>query len=248
MSRSKIKRSYNLPIDLSQTKVVGRNGKPLLVYRGEFGVADGNPTGFQATRASYSFGDVKIANHYSKNGPASSYIQDGRERAPKVFAVYLDIRNPVVNWEDPFIEYPELLAAVGDELALKLLIKHQNYVFNTSNWRERIDPQRTYGDVATLSAQAPHLIKDLYLDIFPILDDPEFVEAAKKRGFDGAIYNGTGENLSRQEYRIFDQSQAIFALSGERAQPELPQLPEPPAAKRSRGQVREVDESPSFSM
>jgi hypothetical protein len=245
VARSKIKRTYDFPIDLSQTKVVGKDGKPLLVYRGEFGEVDGNPAGFQATRASYSFGDLRIANIYSKNGPASELTYDGRNRAPKVFAVYLDIRNPVVNWEDPFIEYPEILAAVGEELALKLLIKHQNYVFHTSNWRERIDPQGTYGDVATLAEKAPHLIKDLYLDIFPILDDHEFIEAAKKRGFDGAIYNGTGENLLRQEYRVFDQSQAIFALTGERAQPELPAT-QAPAARRQRAKARDEELSMGF--
>jgi hypothetical protein len=216
-----------------------------LVYRGEFGAVDGNPTGFQATRASYSFGDIRIANIYSDYGSGSKYSFSGGERAPKVFPVYLDIRNPVVNWEDPFIEYPEILAAVGEELALKLLIKHQNYVFHTSNWRERIDPQGTYGDVATLAEKAPHLIKDLYLDIFPILDDHEFVEAAKKRGFDGAIYNGTGENLLQQEYRIFDQSQAVFALTGERAQPELPPT-QTPAARRPRVKAR--DEEPSLGL
>ena len=97
MARTKSKRTYDFPIDLSKTKVVGRNGKPLLVYRGEFGAVDGNPTGFQATRASYSFGDIRIANIHSDYGAGSKYSFNGGDRAPKVFPVYLDIRNPVVN-------------------------------------------------------------------------------------------------------------------------------------------------------
>ena len=137
-----------------------------------------------------------------------------------------------------------MIAAKTEMSRFEWLVKN-GYVLNTNNWCERIDPQRVYGDVATLAAQAPHLIKDLYLDIFPILDDLEFVEAAKKRGFDGAIYNGTGEKLLTKEYRIFDQSQAIFALTGQRAEPEPL---ENPTAKRSRVRTREIEGSPGMSM
>jgi hypothetical protein len=157
----------------------------------------------------------------------------------------LDIQNPVVNWKDPFIEYEDLLKSVGAEVTLQLLIKHEDHVYNTDNWCSNIDPDEEYGDVATVAEKAPHLLEEIYIDIWPILDDPLFVNEARKRGFDGAIYNGTNQNSRCQEYRVFDASQVIFALTGERAEPETL---EPPGAKRQRAVVRELDESLSPGM
>lgn len=228
--------------DLSQTKAVDENGEPLLLYRGEYGPVDGNPGGFQSKRGSYSFGDTRIASIYAVSGTGRLSCS-AEDAAPRIFPVYLDIRNPVVNWADLFIEYPQLLEAVGAEWAIKLLIRHEYHVYNTNNWVERIDPDGLYGDVATLVKMAPHLVEDLYLDIYPVLDDADFVEIAKSRGFDGAIYNGTGQNLLTREYRIFDQAQAIFALTGERATLEIDQKSRPTVRSRF---VAEVETSPGF--
>jgi len=202
-------------IDLSSTKAVGKNGKPLLLFRGEYGSTHGNPQEFQSALGSVSFGNVKIANIYT-----NCEYRYGQALMPRIYPVFLDIQNPVVNWEDCFIEYPQLVAAVGEEWTVKLLIRYEDHVYNTDNWR-RINSPVKYDNVESLAKNAPHLLEEIYLDIYPILDDPDFVREAKSRGFDGAIYNGTGENAMTQEYRIFDQSQAIFALTGERAAPDL---------------------------
>lgn len=234
--------------DLSQTQAVGEDGKPLLLYRGETGIHSGNPLALQSKLASYSFGDQRIANIYAGIDEDGREIYQGNEyslKEQRVYPVYLDIRNPVVNWKDPFIEYPDLFKSVGAEVALQLLIKHEDHVYNTDNWFSNIDPDEEYGDVATVAAKAPHLLEEIYIDIWPILDDPLFVNEAKKRGFDGAIYNGTNQNSRKQEYRVFDASQVIFALTGERAEPETP---EPPTAKRKRVAVPELDDSPAIGM
>ena len=234
--------------DLSQTQAVGEDGKPLLLYRGETGIHSGNPLALQSKLASYSFGDARIANIYAGFDEKGRQDYHGTDYGPKeqrLYPVYLDIKNPVVNWQDPFIEYPDLLKSVGAEVALQLLIKHEDHVYNTDNWGSNIDPDEEYGNVATVAAKAPDLLEAIYLDIWPILDDPLFVNEAKKRGFDGAIYNGTNQNSRKQEYRVFDASQVIFALTGERAEPENL---EPPGAKRQRAVVRELDESPSPGM
>lgn len=238
--------------DLSKTQAVGEDGKPLLLFRGENGMHCGNQLSLQSKLGSYSFGNIRVANHYAGVDEEDEYTDqndysDWHSKAHRVYPVYLNITNPVVNWEDPFIEYPDMVKSVGEEITLQLLIKHQDHVYNTDNWHSNIDPDEEYGDVATVAAKAPHLLEEIYLDIYPILDDPLFVNEARKRGFDGAIYNGTGVNMRTLEYRIFDASQAIFALTGERAAPE-PVVPEPPAAKRTRMRTREVDDSPSYGM
>jgi hypothetical protein len=234
--------------DLSKTQAVGDDGKPLLLYRGETGVHSGNPLALQSKLGSYSFGDRRIANIYAGFDEQGRSDYQGNDYGPKeqrLYQVYLDIQNPVVNWKDPFIEYPDLLKSVGAEVALELLIKHQDHVFNTDNWGSNIDPDEEYGDVATVALKAPDLLEEIYLDIWPILDDPLFVNEARKRGFDGAIYNGTNQNSRCQEYRVFDASQVIFALTGERAEPEAPVAP---VAKRSRMRTIELEDSPSMSM
>lgn len=243
------KKVENLP-DLSRTQAVGEDGKPLLLYRGENGGHSGNPLSLQSKLGSYSFGGLEVANHYAGVSVEGDYtdqndFSDWHSKAHRVYPVYLNITNPVVNWKDPFIEYPDMVKSVGEEITLQLLIKHQDHVFNTDNWHCNIDPDEKYGDVATVATKAPHLLVDIYLDIYPILDDPLFVEEAKKRGFDGAIYNGTGVNMRNQEYRIFDASQAIFALTGEQAEPEKA-APEPPPVKRPRLRTREPDDSPGM--
>jgi hypothetical protein len=234
--------------DLSKTQAVGEDGKPLLLFRGEAGVHSGNPLALQSKLASYSFGDRRIANIYAgfdEHGRPDYHGNDYGPKEQRIYQVYLDIQNPVVNWQDPFIEYPDLLKSVGAEVALQLLIKHEDHVYNTDNWGSNIDPDEEYGDVATVAAKAPDLLEEIYLDIYPILDDPLFVNEARKRGFDGAIYNGTNQNSRCQEYRVFDASQVIFAMTGERAEPEKP---EPPATKLQRVAVPERDDSPSFGM
>lgn len=243
------KRAEAFP-DLSKTKAVDNEGRPLLLFRGENGVHSGNHLSLQSKLGSYSFGDARIANHYAGVDADGEYTDerdysDFHIKAHRVYPVYLNITNPVVNWADPFIEYPDMVKSVGEELTLQLLIKHQDYVFNTDNWHSNIDPGKVYGDVATVAEKAPHLLSEIYLDIWPILDDPIFVNEARKRGFDGAIYNGTGENMSTLEYRIFDAGQAIFALTGERAEPEGPELP---TKKRKMVRARELDDTLAMGM
>ncbi|WP_410951142.1 hypothetical protein [Pseudomonas sp. S1(2024)] len=194
------------PAELSGTLVKGEDGAPLIVYRGE---RDRNSRpGFHTRLPSLSFGSLEAAQQYAEG----SYPETASD--PRIFECYLNIQRPLFNREDPFIEFPEIVAVVGFELALKLAIRYQDYAMNTDNWRCHLDPDDRYHGVADLYAAEPDKLEQLYTNIFPILDDPEFVVAAKAAGYDGAIYNGTGANLAELEYRIFDASQAYCARTG----------------------------------
>lgn len=54
----------------------------------------------------------------------------------------------------------------------------------------------------------PELLKTLYVQIYPLLDDPRVIDLMRTSGFDGAIYAGTGAFPDEPEYRVFDAAQA----------------------------------------
>jgi hypothetical protein len=190
---------------LANTLVKNTAGEPLVVYRGERHNPDTSK--FHSRLPSLSFAGLEAASQYS--------IRDWDVATKShIHEVFLNIQNPVFNSEDPFIEYPEIEAVVGKELATALVIRHSDHVMNTGNWNEHLDPGMAYRNVAELLAAQPEKIEDIYLDIYPILDDVEFVHTAQKAGYDGAIYIGTGANMQESEYRIFDASQAYCAKTG----------------------------------
>lgn len=193
-------------VKLANTLVKGKDGTPLIVFRGER--SRNSQLGFHTLLPSLSFGSLAAAQQYAEG----TYLESASD--PRIFECYLNIQKPLFNREDPFIEFPEIVAAVGFDLALKLAIRYQDYAMNTDNWSCYLDPNDHYRGVADLYAAEPDKLEQLYTNIFPILDDPEFVEAAKAAGYDGAIYNGTGANLAELEYRIFDANQAYCARTG----------------------------------
>lgn len=192
--------------ELTNTLVKGADGAPLIVYRGER--ERNSQPGFHSMLPSLSFGSLEAAQQYAEG----SFSQSASD--PRIFECYLNIRNPLFNRADPFIDFPEIVAVVGFDLALKLAIRYQDYAMNTDNWVCNLNPDDRYQGVEDLYAAEPEKLDELYTNIFPILDDPEFVEAAKVAGYDGAIYNGTGANLADLEYRIFDANQAFCAKTG----------------------------------
>lgn len=191
---------------LAGTLVKGEDGTPLIVYRGERSF--NSQPGFHTLLPSLSFGSLAAARQYAEG----TYLESASD--PRIFECHLNIQKPLFNRADPFIDFPEIVAVVGFDLALKLAIRYQDYAINTDNWRCYLDPGDRYHGVAELYAAEPDKLEQLYTNIFPILDDPEFVEAAKAAGYDGAIYNGTGANLAELEYRIFDAGQAYCARTG----------------------------------
>jgi hypothetical protein len=183
------------------SKAVDDRGKPLVVYRGEHGKAKG---AFHSRLSSLSFGSREAASAYA----ISPNDRNEQIEAARVTPVYLRIKNPIVNDRsgDPFIDLAVVADTLGEDVARAMAIKHAGAITNTNNWHDNFSAQ--YATVSELLTADPVRMRELYLDAYRLLDDPEFVSAAKRAGFDGAIHGGSGTTAMETEYRIFDASQA----------------------------------------
>lgn len=192
------------------SKVVDESGKPLVVYRGEHGpTSDGR---LQTRLGSLTFtADVAVANTYAQS-PNDSRDR-GRELASRVIPAYLRIERPLVNDpRDPFVDASLLIEALGEEVVFAAMRRNAGYLTGTNLWEEQFSDE--FFGIDDLLDQAPERAGELYFDIFPLLDDAEFVAAAVAAGYDGAIYDGTGEASGAVEYRVFDTDQVRSAFGG----------------------------------
>jgi len=107
--------------------VIDRHGRPVVVYRGEYGAPDLAP--FLSTRlGSLSFGDRETALGYARHPNRLGEIP----RYPRVHAAYLAIGNPVVNQpDDPFIELTTLEAVLGRNNAERIAKKLAPWIMQT---------------------------------------------------------------------------------------------------------------------
>lgn len=215
------------------SKVVDADGKPLRVYRGEHGKIEAKSgrtapsvptTGVKPLREEIGYGDfqsrIGSLTFSDRSDAASLYAEQPNDRGldeiagrPRVIPAYLKIENPIINSPgEPFIDGRDLAKALGANAAIRLFTKHAYWVENTQNWEE-INEGYKYDGVGSYLAQNPKGINDLYMDAYPLLDDPEAVSALKAAGYDGAIHGGNGDTADSTEYRVFDESQAKSALS-----------------------------------
>ena len=169
--------------------VIDLYGRPVVVFRGEYGAPDSVPV-LSTRLGSLSFGDretaLGYAHHPNRSGDVPAY--------PRVHAAYLAIRNPVVNQpDDPFIELTTLEAVFGQDNAERIM--------QTSPW---VNGEIRAKSVEEFLDAEPDGLAHLYVQAFPIFDDPEEVAHMKAAGFDGAIHGGVGLNAGGVEYRVFD--------------------------------------------
>jgi hypothetical protein len=194
------------------TLVVDEQGQPLLVYRGEHGAKGSSKAQLETLLGSMSFGEIDIAAHYAES-PNQRHASRF-DLVPRVYPVYLAIRQPIMNRHDTFIEFPEMVEAIGEEQAKRFMIKHQGSAMNTDNWGN-INDEDLYEDIRDMAKKAPELMEELYVELYHLLDDPEFVKLAKAAGYDGAIYGSSGAGAGQMEYRVFEPKAVVFALTGE---------------------------------
>jgi len=194
--------------------VIDRHGRPVVVYRGEYGALDSAP--FLSTRlGSLSFGDRETALGYAHHPNRPGDVPT----CPKVLAAYLAITNPVVNQpDDPFVELTELAAVLGRDHAERIARKFATWIMQTSPW---VNGEIRAKSVEEFFDSHPDGLARLYVQAFPLFDDPEEVAHMKAVGFDGAIHGGAGLNAGGVEYRVFDAdsvwevpSEAISGLTG----------------------------------
>ena len=191
----------NMPQASNKNLVVDDSGYPLLVYRGEHG---DRANGVLQTRScGYTFvQEIGIARTYATcpNG-----VEDTADD-PRVIEAQIRICNPVfMSPGDPFVEFSEIEKKFGRPMAVTMAIRYAGQVENTGNWYENFAGQ--YAGLQELLESKPEALAQLYVLAWCLLDDPDFVAAARQAGYDGAIHCGSGESACEVEYRVFDLDQ-----------------------------------------
>ncbi len=118
---------------------------------------------------------------------------------------------------DPFVEYSRLEQTLGEDFATKIMVRHEDHIMNTCNWGD-INAQDEFDSVEDFITRYPDRKGELYLNAYPVLDDADVITRARKLGYDGAVYAGSGANLGEPEYRVFSARSIVYALSGTLAQ------------------------------
>ncbi|MEJ8837644.1 GNAT family N-acetyltransferase [Ramlibacter sp. AN1133] len=208
---------------IAGTRVAAADGRPERVYRGEHGATrDGQ---LQTLLGTFTFSSAQVASTYAMQPNDAG----GRAEAPRVVPAYLAIRNPVFeNRDDPFVEMAEIERKFGTEFTRDLVVRAGlRGVTNTGNWEENFAPKYAH-DIARFLREEPQALSKVYMDAYVLLDDPEFIDAAREAGYDGAIHLGNGESALELEYRVFDREQVRYAL----AEGVLHSVPAAPGAPR----------------
>lgn len=194
---------------LKHTCVKDDKGQPLLVYRGEHGQIDTTQPALQTLIGSLSFGTARAASHYAQS-PNNYTVMP---KAARVYPAYLVINNPIINDpRDAFMDFSLLEEKVGRDLAVEFFLKNSRWVEHTDNW-SRIASEGGFSSVQEFYENCPERMTELYTQLWPLLDDPAFIRMLKDKGFDGAIYKGSGETSHETEYRVFDSCSVIYAIS-----------------------------------
>jgi hypothetical protein len=180
------------------SKVVDSEGNLLPVFRGQHGASDAWSESFLG---SLSFGSVDAASRYA--------VQPNDRRhtvqAPKVFPVYLNLQNPFLTSEsDPFMDLSHYAETFGLAETRRIALKFKENIYNTNAWEEM---SSDFSTVEDLSERRPDLLMTMCFELYALLDDETEVERLCRKGFDGAIYGGSGETALETEYRVFSPSQ-----------------------------------------
>ncbi len=174
------------------------------VFRGEHGSSP-----LQSRLASVSFVDSAAVAAYYAVAPNDRRDAD-EATTPRLLHCQVSIINPLTNaGDDAFIDYEVLEAKVGRDCAIGLMARHADHIKATSAWEEGFAEQ--YDSVEALIRAEPERLNELYLQIWPVLDDPQSVADLKQVGVDGAVYRGSGMSMNAVEYRVFslDQIQTL---------------------------------------
>lgn len=189
-------------------------------YRGEHG--KGAP--LQSKLGSLSFGSKEVALQYA----VSPNDHRMTAEAPRLIEAEIRIDKPIIlDLGDPFIDGSILKEKVGLARAWSIMERLEDHLGNTDNFGEL---QETY-DVYSLSdmrkVAGDDLLDQLYVDAYPVFDDPEIVGWFREAGYDGVIHGGNGESAMEMEYKVFDASQVkiLSVVPAERGMFDKPEAP-----------------------
>jgi len=213
------------------SRVTDAAGDPLRVFRGEHGEIPESASARSAasdptTGPAPSLEEIGYGQYHSRldsltftDDPAVASVyaldpNDPRETAlqPRVLPVYLRIARPIMDdADDPFMDMSVIDDALGRAEMLRFASRYGDQIANTNNWFENFMSE--FASVDEVISRAPERVRDLFTNAYILLDDPDFVAAARAAGYDGAIHRGSGESLDATEYRVFDASQARSVLA-----------------------------------
>lgn len=190
-------------------------GDPIVVYRGEHS-ADGQ---WLRTRLpGLTFSTASVANIYAQE-PNDLGDLDG-EMAPRIMAAHLVMKRPFVNTPgDPFIELSDVVAALGQDKALKIALDNAEVIQETSAW---LDADDVGDSVEQFLARNPSEVTRFYVDAYRLLDDPQVVQWLIDAGYDGAIHCGNGAGAHEPEYRVFSPEQVNPVWASDALLPDIP--------------------------
>lgn len=192
--------------------VTDDQGSPLIVYRGEHGRVSARSQSrfgpsFQSRAAALSFSSAEMASVYALNPNDRADSADHSRVTP----AYLSLQKPVMNRpDDPFLEMGDVIAAIGRPLAMRLAREMAEHVEATDHWREAYEA--SYAGVADLLESSPGKLDDLYLQAYPVFDEPRYVAWFRAAGFDGAVHGGSAASAGGAEYKVFspEQVKSVF--------------------------------------
>lgn len=182
-------------------------GKPLLLFRGEHGEPDA-PDTLQHRTSSICFSTLTAANLYAED---PNDLDDAGSHK-RVIPAYLLIENPVMNnRHDPFLEFEDIIAAIGTAKAEQIARDMATWIEETDHWGSNYDAE--YHTVANLLDHAPERLVDLFVQAWPVFDKPRYVSWFAEAGYDGAVHGGCAATLDEPEYKAFAPSQVRSALA-----------------------------------
>lgn len=192
------------------SKVIDSLGNPLIVYRGEHSETPEKARlgTFDSRLGSLSFGTARAASHYAM---FPNVIFESAQ-TPRVIPAFLSLQKPLINRpDDPFIELSEIAAAIGEKKARQIAFEQHGHITNTNNWTDNIG--KRYASVADFLKADRSAIQRLYLNAYPVLDEPRYVTWFRVAGYDGGIHGGSGETTGEAEYKVFcaTQVRSVFA-------------------------------------
>jgi hypothetical protein len=152
-----------------------------------------------------SFSTGPVATHYATHpNNRGDHVENAR-----VYCCDLTIRKPLLNNpHDPFISFTDLVEAIGIPNALKIYIEQKDWVCSTDMWdtyQKKVG--LTYTEMLSSENWEEHLC-NLDVQLYPLLDNNEYIGWFKAAGFDGAVFQGSGVGNGQPEYVIFDRTQA----------------------------------------
>lgn len=190
-------------------------GKPLLLFRGEHGEPDA-PDTLQHRTSSISFSTLEAANHYAEN----PNVRTDDASHQRMIPAYLSIQKPVMNNPgDPFLEFEDIIAALGPDKAAQIARDMAMWIEGTDNWGEHYEDD--YDTVANFVSQAPERLAELYVQAWPVFDKPRYVSWFAEAGYDGVVHGGCAATFGEPEYKAFTPDCVRSALAHQTFAPTL---------------------------